>query len=57
MRFLRDDEALRTIRLFHKASATKGISKQDLEHWVVRLFMNYQFILVCDYYRFIGIIN
>ncbi|PWA67827.1 mechanosensitive ion channel MscS-like protein [Artemisia annua] len=38
MRFLRDDEALRTIRLFHEASATKGISKRDLKHWVVNVF-------------------
>ncbi|PWA52376.1 mechanosensitive ion channel MscS-like protein [Artemisia annua] len=38
MRFLSHGEALRTIRLFHEASATKGISKQDLEHWVVNVF-------------------
>lgn len=38
MRFLREDEALRTMRLFHETSATKGISKRDLKHWVVNVF-------------------
>ncbi|GJR14828.1 mechanosensitive ion channel protein 6-like protein [Tanacetum coccineum] len=37
-RFLRDDEALRTMRLFHESSATKGFSRRDLKHWVVNVF-------------------
>ncbi|XP_024991448.1 mechanosensitive ion channel protein 6-like [Cynara cardunculus var. scolymus] len=37
-RFLPDDEALRTIRLFDEASETKGISKRVLKNWVVNVF-------------------
>lgn len=36
MRFLRNDEALKTIRLFDGASVMKGISKRALKNWVVR---------------------
>ncbi|KAK1416476.1 hypothetical protein QVD17_32267 [Tagetes erecta] len=38
MRFLRNDEALKTIRLFDGASVTKGISKRALKNWVVNAF-------------------
>ncbi|GJY74099.1 mechanosensitive ion channel protein 6-like protein [Tanacetum coccineum] len=38
MRFLRDDEALKTIQLFDGASETKGISKRALKNWVVNVF-------------------
>nr|XP_043613548.1 mechanosensitive ion channel protein 6-like [Erigeron canadensis] len=37
-RFLQDDEALKTIRLFDEASETKGISKSALKNWVVNVF-------------------
>ncbi|KAF5794276.1 hypothetical protein HanXRQr2_Chr08g0326271 [Helianthus annuus] len=37
MRFFPEDEALKLIRLFDEASETKGISKQALKNWVVRL--------------------
>ncbi|KAI3734428.1 hypothetical protein L6452_13896 [Arctium lappa] len=37
-RFLPDDEAFRTIRLFDEASETKGISKRVLKNWVVNVF-------------------
>ena len=35
MRFLREDEANRTIRLFEGAVDGKGISKRALKNWVV----------------------
>ncbi|KAL4579028.1 hypothetical protein LXL04_015163 [Taraxacum kok-saghyz] len=38
MRFLRDDEALKAIRLFDSESETKGISKGLLKNWVVNVF-------------------
>ncbi|KAK9063951.1 hypothetical protein SSX86_017823 [Deinandra increscens subsp. villosa] len=38
IRFLRNDEALKTIRLFDGASETKGISKRALKNWVVNVF-------------------
>ncbi|THG03375.1 mechanosensitive ion channel protein 6-like [Camellia sinensis] len=38
MRFLRDDEALKTMRLFEGASEGKGISKRALKNWVVNVF-------------------
>ncbi|GAA0169548.1 hypothetical protein Leryth_003603 [Lithospermum erythrorhizon] len=37
MRFLREDEALKTIRLFDGVE-NKGISKQTLKNWVVNVF-------------------
>ncbi|KAK1416477.1 hypothetical protein QVD17_32268 [Tagetes erecta] len=37
-RFLRDDEALKTMRLFDEAIETKRISKQALKNWVVNVF-------------------
>lgn len=38
MRFLREDEALKTMRLFEGASEGKGISKRALKNWVVTAF-------------------
>ncbi|KAK1441024.1 hypothetical protein QVD17_06860 [Tagetes erecta] len=38
MRFLREDEALKAIRLFDGESETKGISKGALKNWVVNVF-------------------
>nr|XP_043607095.1 mechanosensitive ion channel protein 6-like [Erigeron canadensis] len=38
MRFLRYDEALKTIHLFDEASVTKGISKRALKNWLVCVF-------------------
>ncbi|KAI3730312.1 hypothetical protein L1987_61481 [Smallanthus sonchifolius] len=38
MRLLRNDEALKIVRLFDEASETKGISKQALKRWVVNVF-------------------
>lgn len=35
MRFMREDEALKTIRLFEDGSEQKGISKRALKNWVV----------------------
>ncbi|KAL9244157.1 hypothetical protein vseg_017962 [Gypsophila vaccaria] len=37
-RFLREDEASRTIRLFEGAGDGKGISKRALKNWVVNVF-------------------
>ncbi|KAJ9553956.1 hypothetical protein OSB04_018001 [Centaurea solstitialis] len=37
-RFLPDDEALRTIRLFDEGSETRGVSKRILKNWVVNVF-------------------
>lgn len=37
-RFLRDDEALKAIRLFDSESETKGICKRALKNWVVNVF-------------------
>ncbi|CAK9178370.1 unnamed protein product [Ilex paraguariensis] len=34
MRFMRDDEALKTLHLFEGASESKGISKRVLKNWV-----------------------
>ncbi|KAM7514025.1 hypothetical protein LguiA_003608 [Lonicera macranthoides] len=38
MRFMREDEASKTIRLFEGASESKGISKRVLKNWVVNAF-------------------
>ncbi|KAL9999576.1 putative mechanosensitive ion channel MscS, LSM domain superfamily [Helianthus debilis subsp. tardiflorus] len=38
MRFLGNDEALRTFRLFDGGNVTKGISKRALKNWVVNAF-------------------
>ncbi|KAI3730313.1 hypothetical protein L1987_61482 [Smallanthus sonchifolius] len=38
MRFLINDEALKTIRLFDGANESKGISKRELKNWVVNAF-------------------
>lgn len=38
MRFMREDEALKTIRLFEDGSEQKGISKRALKNWVVNAF-------------------
>nr|XP_043631636.1 mechanosensitive ion channel protein 6-like [Erigeron canadensis] len=38
MRFLREDEALKAVRLFEGESETKGISKGALKNWVVNVF-------------------
>lgn len=35
MRFMREDEAVKTIRLFEDGSEQKGISKRALKNWVV----------------------
>lgn len=37
MRFLQEDEALKTINLFEGASETRRISKSSLKNWVVRI--------------------
>ncbi|KAM7521269.1 hypothetical protein LguiB_020231 [Lonicera macranthoides] len=38
MRFMREDEASKTLRLFEGASESKGISKRALKNWVVNAF-------------------
>ncbi|GAB4832977.1 hypothetical protein Ancab_006998 [Ancistrocladus abbreviatus] len=38
MRFIREDEAHRTIRLFEGSGDGKGISKRALKNWVVNVF-------------------
>lgn len=38
MRFMREDEVSKTIRLFEGASENKGISKRALKDWVVILY-------------------
>ncbi|XP_071700522.1 mechanosensitive ion channel protein 8-like [Rutidosis leptorrhynchoides] len=38
MRFLREDEASKAIRLFDGETETKGISKSALKNWVVNVF-------------------
>ncbi|KAF5449034.1 hypothetical protein F2P56_029522 [Juglans regia] len=38
MRFLREDEALKTMSLFEGASETRRISKSSLKNWVVNAF-------------------
>ncbi|PWA78739.1 mechanosensitive ion channel family protein [Artemisia annua] len=38
MHFLREDEALKAIRLFDGESETQGISKRALKNWVVNVF-------------------
>ncbi|KAM7514022.1 hypothetical protein LguiA_003605 [Lonicera macranthoides] len=38
MRFMREDEASKTIRLFEGASESEGISKQILKNWVLNAF-------------------
>nr|GEZ31640.1 mechanosensitive ion channel protein 6-like [Tanacetum cinerariifolium] len=38
MHFLREDEALKAIRLFDEESETQGISKRALKNWVVNVF-------------------
>lgn len=35
MRFMREDEALKTIRLFEGGTEAKGVSKRALKTWVV----------------------
>lgn len=37
MRFLREEEALKTMNLFEGASESKKISKSSLKNWVVRI--------------------
>jgi hypothetical protein len=37
MRFLEEDEALKTLSLFEGATETKRISKSTLKNWVVRI--------------------
>lgn len=36
MRFMREDEALRTMSIFEGASEKRRISKSSLKNWVVR---------------------
>ncbi|XP_073275779.1 mechanosensitive ion channel protein 8-like [Primulina huaijiensis] len=38
MRFLREDEALKAMRLFEGGCEQKGISKRDLKNWLVNAF-------------------
>ncbi|KAL0360479.1 UNVERIFIED_CONTAM: Mechanosensitive ion channel protein 8 [Sesamum radiatum] len=38
MRFMREDEVLKTMRLFEDGSEQKGISKRALKNWVVNAF-------------------
>ncbi|KAI3464759.1 hypothetical protein Pfo_021422 [Paulownia fortunei] len=38
MRFMREDEVLKTMRLFEDGSEQKGISKKALKNWVVNAF-------------------
>ncbi|CDP07335.1 unnamed protein product [Coffea canephora] len=38
MRFMREDEALKTMRLFEGTNEGKGISKRALKNWVVNAF-------------------
>lgn len=35
MRFMREDEVLKTMRLFEDGNEQKGISKRALKNWVV----------------------
>jgi hypothetical protein len=44
MRFLREDEALKTLSLFEGASETRKISKSSLKNWVVRIGQQMVFI-------------
>lgn len=37
MRFLKEDEAVKTLSLFEGASETRRISKSSLKNWVVRV--------------------
>ena len=39
MRFMQEDEALKTIRLFEGASEGKGISRRALKNWVVNIHL------------------
>lgn len=41
MRFMREDEALKTISLFEGASENKRISKSALKNWVVSDIFSY----------------
>ncbi|KAL0325942.1 UNVERIFIED_CONTAM: Mechanosensitive ion channel protein 8 [Sesamum radiatum] len=38
MRFMREDEVLKTMRLFEEGNEQKGISKRALKNWVVNAF-------------------
>ncbi|KAA8537461.1 hypothetical protein F0562_026852 [Nyssa sinensis] len=38
MRFMKDDEALKTMHLFEGTSGSKGISKRVLKNWVLNVF-------------------
>lgn len=48
MRFLREDEASKTMRLFEGASEGKGISKRALKNWVVNVIFILQFDFFCS---------
>lgn len=41
MRFMREDEALKTIGLFEGASDSKGISRRALKNWVVNIIFKF----------------
>lgn len=43
MRFLSEDEALKTMSLFEEASESKKISKSALKNWVVRIWQHVAF--------------
>lgn len=47
MRFLREDEASKTMHLFEGASEGKGISKRALKNWVVNVIFILQFDFFC----------
>lgn len=38
MRFMREDEALKTMQLFEGGTEAKGISKRALKNWVVSIW-------------------
>lgn len=39
MRFMREDEALKTLHLFEEGTEEKGINKRALKNWVVSNFI------------------
>lgn len=43
MRFLREDEASKTMSLFEEAAESKRISKSALKNWVVRIWEHIAF--------------
>lgn len=50
-RFMREDEAEKTITLFEGALESKKISKKALKNWVVSIGICFLFVILdCDYF-------